>query len=247
LGGTDWLYSWPRYLRSVDGELAIVTPGGWGLFLLDKDSWIRQDIQGLWTAATLEVLGGRAYCGGSYATMIDGEVAPYMVEWRPEPNPPIVGMFSSDVLVREGLQTTLTLPVEGALPATIRWFRNGTEIVNPRDFTNATFRIGSTPPDHFAGTPAQVWLSLYSTRKGDAGSYSFEISNPCGTIRGGPISLGVTCGGDFNGDGEVNPTDIIEFLGAWFEWRSEANVDGRYGCYVGDLMQFLTFYFEGCR
>lgn len=175
-----------------------------------------------------------------------GQWASFLAELRPEFNPPQLGMFSSAVSLREGLELSLRIPVSGAMPLTTRWFHDGTEVTNPPNLTNATHRLEWTAANPYSGQPAQVQLRVYSARSADAGEYTFEVSNPCGATRGGPITVTLTCGADFNGDGEVNPVDITDFLQDWFAWRSSANVDGRYGCYVGDIFAFLTFYFEGC-
>jgi len=54
------------------------------------------------------------------------------------------------------------------------------------------------------------------------------------------------CGADYNGDGNVNVSDIFAFLTAWFGGLPGGDFDGTGGRNVTDIFAFLGAWFGGC-
>ncbi len=96
-----------------------------------------------------------------------------------------------------------------------------------------------------AGTPNLVILG---SRCGDSGAYDCLISDACGGFPTNPVQVRVRSRADFNGDFELTPDDLSDFISAYFstppgagtDFNGDGNVD------PDDLSDFITLYFSGC-
>lgn len=92
-------------------------------------------------------------------------------------------------------------------------------------------------------------LDLAGLTAADAGSYTCDVSNGCGSTRSQAARVEVTpapCVADFNGVNGVEVLDIFDFLSAWFASDPRANIDARHGVDLQDIFAFLERWFAGC-
>jgi len=91
--------------------------------------------------------------------------------------------------------------------ASYQWFRNGVLLLNSANVTGAT-------------TAA---LTVLAAQAANEGVYEVRVSTPCSTVRASaflsivaPCNNTNPCPADFNADGEVNPDDLADYIGAYF-------------------------------
>ena len=72
--------------------------------------------------------------------------------------------------------------------------------------------------------------------------------NPCPVPPGGLVvrAPNPDCPADFNDDGEVNTTDVFDFLTAWFAGESIADVNGSGAVNAQDIFDYLNSWYAGC-
>ncbi|MGD9688941.1 MAG: GC-type dockerin domain-anchored protein [Phycisphaerales bacterium] len=111
---------------------------------------------------------------------------------------------------------------------TYQWRRNGIAIP------------GATDPS---------W-SIKHASFADRGTYDLVVSNSCGSQATAPAVLSITlsdCPADINGDGQVNPDDLGDYIDLFFIMHgpdADFNGDGRVD--PDDLGDFINQFFVGC-
>ncbi len=113
------------------------------------------------------------------------------------------------------------------------WKRNGVPVT-----------MGPTPYGSVYSTTG-TRLSISHLRPADAGSFTVEIGNSCGSATSFAAVLSV-CAADFNCSGGVTIDDIFSFLNGWFAQDPRANIDGAGGVAIDDIFTYLNLWFAGC-
>lgn len=144
---------------------------------------------------------------------------------------PGVVLGPAEVSLCPGGTSVLSVSASGSSPS-YRWRKGDVDL---------------TDGGHFSGT-STASLSISSASAADAGSYSVTISNDCGSLTTGPATV-TFCPADFNCSGLPNPVsvqDVFDYLNAYFNSDSRADINGLDGITVQDLFDFLGVYFNGC-
>lgn len=152
--------------------------------------------------------------------------------------PVAINSQPGSVSVGAGANVNFTVGVTGSAPLSYQWKKNGSNLSDGGNISGAT----------------TATLTLTSVTAGDNGSYSCDITNPCGTVASDSATLTVTggggCTGDFNGDGVRDLVDLTTLL-ANFGTPSGAtpamgdmDLDGDID--LGDLTAFLALFGVAC-
>ncbi len=98
-----------------------------------------------------------------------------------------------------GAFATFSVVAEGSTVFTYQWRRNGTPI---HPLANPTSRSAS--------------LFILVPRDGDPALYDCVVTNGCGSTTSTPASITLVCPQDFNCDGNLDPDDLSDYIGAYF-------------------------------
>lgn len=144
---------------------------------------------------------------------------------------PTVAILAERTSVREGQPWSATGVIahaEGAV--SMQWLHDGSAV----------------NPDGAGSDPVGTMFEIQSVGREDTGAYTLEVTDACGVVRSAPILLEVVCPGDFDANGRLTTTDILDFLGVWTasEPGGEVNGDGYFT--VGDILDFLEAWIA-CR
>jgi len=126
---------------------------------------------------------------------------------------------------------------------TCRWQRNGHDVVPGPGGASPGGGIADPQPALLTMT-WPVTLRIHNVRRSDAGEYTLTLTSACGETTTIPATLTVTCPADWNGDEDVNSSDISAFLVAWLtslqdgSLTADINADG--AITSADISAFLT-------
>jgi hypothetical protein len=117
---------------------------------------------------------------------------------------PLPGPFSRYV----GQNAVLAISATATGTPTYQWKRNSVPLVNNGHFSGVATNTLTINSVYDPGTGPD-WT--------DAGSYSCQVTNLCGSVTSGNINFTVlVCAADFNNSGILEVADIFAFLNAWF-------------------------------
>ena len=101
-----------------------------------------------------------------------------------------------------------------------------------------------------SGAATPDWhIALAASAGGGGGTNRVRcvVTNTCGSVTSGPATLTI-CSADFNCDGELNPDDLADFVGAYFALpampAADFNGDGENN--PDDLADYIGAFFAGC-
>ena len=105
-----------------------------------------------------------------------------------------------------------------------------------------------TPTFDVSGvTTAAVAIRSISGLLGPVGNFRCIVTNACGSVTSNEATLTI-CAADFNCDGDLNPDDLADYIGAYFAQPegagSDFNADGTTD--PDDLADFIGAFFAGC-
>ncbi|MCC6678062.1 MAG: immunoglobulin domain-containing protein [Phycisphaerales bacterium] len=125
---------------------------------------------------------------------------------------------------------SFTAEVSGGGTITYQWKKDGVALIDDGRI------VGS-------GTGT---LTIIAAQRGDAGTYTLEVTNACGHDESVPALLTITCRADLDRDGTVDFADYLAFLSGFDAQDPEADLtlDGIVD--FADYLDFLNAYEEGC-
>jgi hypothetical protein len=129
-----------------------------------------------------------------------------------------------------GYVVTLSATVVNTGSATYRWRKNGANL-----FNSATFAGVTTPT-----------LSIHTRDPNDSGAYALISVNACGSVTSDVAIVDVRCLSDFNEDGGVDGSDVVEFFIAWEQGLATADSNQDGGIDGGDVSAFFDRWEAGC-
>jgi hypothetical protein len=139
-------------------------------------------------------------------------------------------MQPSDLTVDEGQNANFKVIVGGA--SSYRWYRDGTALSNGGSISGATSNTLFITPATLA----------------DAGFYKCFVATPCGSQFSAAARLTVNtvfCAADFNQDGGVDGSDVVDFYAAWESGDASADVNQDGGVDGGDVDTFAALWEAG--
>jgi len=106
---------------------------------------------------------------------------------------------------------------------------------------------GTPAFDVSGATTAAVAIRSISGLVGPVGNFRCIVTNACGSVTSNEATLTI-CAADFNCDGDLNPDDLADYIGAYFAQPegagSDFNADGTTD--PDDLADFIGAFFAGC-
>lgn len=128
--------------------------------------------------------------------------------------------------VPENTTVIFSVAATGGSPLTYQWKRNGMNVAGGNSASLLLLNV----------TPAQ------------AGDYTVDLTNPCGTITSDIAVLTVevvnNCTCDWNTDGMLTSQDFFDFLSGFFTNNADFNMDGM--TTSQDFFDFIACFFTGC-
>ena len=120
----------------------------------------------------------------------------------------------------------------GTQPLAYRWFRNGQPV---DDDPTGRVRGGQSAS-----------LTITDLGLADAGRYSCLVTGPCGAVVTGEAVI-APCPADMNLDGSLDPDDLADYIGAFFEGAlaADINLDGTLS--PDDIADFIALFFGACQ
>ncbi|MBX3404969.1 MAG: immunoglobulin domain-containing protein [Phycisphaeraceae bacterium] len=142
---------------------------------------------------------------------------------------PSISMQPQPQSVQQGQTAVFAVAATGA--ETYQWTRNGAMVVNGGRISGATSPV----------------LIITGVQTSDAGTYRVTVANACSGTQSNAADLAVSvpCAADFDGNGEVEVSDIFAFLAAWFNSEPAAYFFGG-SLGVSAILVFLDTWFAGC-
>jgi hypothetical protein len=97
----------------------------------------------------------------------------------------------------------------------------------------------------FAGVNSRQ-LTVFAQTLPQAGEYTLEVTNACGTTSSAAAVLELRCASDFNIDGGVDGSDINAFFEAWEAGEPDADLTNDGGVDGLDVSAFFDRWVDGC-
>ncbi len=151
----------------------------------------------------------------------------------------------SGIRIASGLPTVNA----GAVGAVVRIFTAGT--MQTREIiAGSSFGATEDPRAHFGLREATSVdrVEVIWPRAGTLVERTQSFNGPFSVDRIITLRPGTPCRGDFNTDGAVDPDDLADFIGAYFDGSSiAADFNGDNAIGPDDLADFIGAFFSGCE
>jgi hypothetical protein len=150
----------------------------------------------------------------------------------------------------EGETLTLTAaPINGMRNVSVRWRRNGSDVVDGRGGAAPGGGLVSGASGSLASPTlaSMATLTIQGVAPVDAGQYQAVFTNACGdaTTSEATVAVILPCAADFNQDGGVDGLDLQAFFMAWERGDSSAEVNRDGGVDGPDVESFIRVWEAG--
>jgi len=144
---------------------------------------------------------------------------------------------------------TFAVTASGSSNFTYQWQIEDPSAAPPTfiNLVNGPIVLGGVLIGTSSGATTREWHTVLTASAGGTNRVRCIVSNACGSVTSGPATLTI-CAADFNCDGELNPDDLADFVGAYFALpaipAADFNGDGENN--PDDLADYIGVFFAGC-
>jgi hypothetical protein len=171
--------------------------------------------------------------GGNF-TIVDDVPSGYIARAQIS-SQPIIRSEPQDLSLDVGDDAAFSVEAAGEPPLSYRWTRDGADLAD-----------GTTGEGTIISGSATSTLRLTGIHLADASTYQARITNPCGTTLSRPAHLAVRCPADFDGNGNADFFDYLDFAAAFDAEDPRADLDGNGQVDFFDYLEFVAAFDAGC-